>query len=180
MFSCQAAYWIWQAASLAALAGFVTLWTLTPRRLTMAVTCSLAPALISCLINGQDVFFLLLWIGLAARLLCSDRPIAAGLVLSLCLQKYNLFALAPLWIIGQRRWRVGAGLAAGVAGLLAVSFAVAGRSWPLEYFKVGVSDRFELALFGLQNRRLDAAPADQQRIRPVLLLDSLSKRQTAA
>jgi two-component system nitrate/nitrite response regulator NarL len=47
--------------------------------------------------------------------------------------------------------------------------------------KVGVSDRFELALFGLQNRRLDAAPADDlRRIRPVLLLDSMSKRQTAA
>ena len=46
--------------------------------------------------------------------------------------------------------------------------------------KVGVSDRFELALFGLQNRRLDAAPAQQERIHPVLLHSAAPRRQTAA
>jgi len=132
----KTAYLVWQIANVAALVGFLALWKATPPKLTVALACCLAPALVSCLINGQDVFFLLLWIGLAARLLALNRPVAAGLVLSLCLQKYHLFALAPLWIVGQRRWRAGVGVCAGAAGLLALSFVGAGWSWPVEYLRV--------------------------------------------
>jgi hypothetical protein len=52
----KTAYWVWQIASVAALAGFLALWKATPPKLTEAFACCLAPALVSCPINGQDVF----------------------------------------------------------------------------------------------------------------------------
>ncbi len=46
--------------------------------------------------------------------------------------------------------------------------------------KVGVSDRFELALFGLQNRRLDEMPTDLPRFRSIVVHDSVVRRQQIA
>ena len=46
--------------------------------------------------------------------------------------------------------------------------------------KVGVSDRFELALFGLQNGRFDETPADVPRFRSILLRDGAAKRRYVA
>ena len=46
--------------------------------------------------------------------------------------------------------------------------------------KVGVSDRFELALFGLQNRRLDEMPTDLPRFRSIVVSNSVVRRQQVA
>ena len=46
--------------------------------------------------------------------------------------------------------------------------------------KVGVSDRFELALFGLQNRRLDEMPTDLPRFRSIVVHNSVVRRQQVA
>ena len=63
-------------------------------------------------------------------------PFAAGLILSLCCIKYHLFALLPLLIAGRREWRFGSGVAGGGIVLVAVSFAVAGARWPIQYLNV--------------------------------------------
>jgi hypothetical protein len=85
--------------------------------------------------NAQDVAYLLLWLALAAWLADRDREFGAGLVLSLCAAKPHLFLFLPVVIVARRMWKVGAGLAAGSAILLAVSFLAAGTGWPAEFLK---------------------------------------------
>jgi len=46
--------------------------------------------------------------------------------------------------------------------------------------KLGVSDRFELALFGLQNRRLDEMPSDLPRFRSIVVHHSVVRQQQVA
>jgi hypothetical protein len=101
--------------------------------------------------NGQDTPFLLLWIALSLRWHEKGRPFLSGLVFALCAAKFHLFVLLPLLLLGQRRWRMTAGLATGAAGLLALSFAVAGAAWPLEYFATLTDGRVHPAVENMPN-----------------------------
>ena len=76
---------------------------------------------------------ILMVLGIAAGLFLRGRHFAAGCVLSLCLIKYNLFLTLPLLICGKRLWKLGGGVLAGGAALLALSFAAGGWSWPSKY-----------------------------------------------
>lgn len=127
------AHLLWTLLRAAAVAGFLLLWRRPSRRDAVMFTALSLPLGIS-FFNGQDTPFLLLWIALALHWQDKGRPFLAGLVLTLCAAKFHLFVLLPLLLFGQRRWRMTAGLATGAAVLLAVSFAVAGAAWPLEYF----------------------------------------------
>lgn len=131
----RTAYLVWEALSLGALAGFVALWRRPSLAVALLASCSFVPVLIG-LANGQDVTFLLLWIALSATLVERGRPLAAGLVLSLCAAKFHLFLLAPVLVWRQRQRRFGLGLAAGVAALAVLSFATAGPDWPWQYYEV--------------------------------------------
>jgi hypothetical protein len=86
--------------------------------------------------NAQDVTFLLLWAALAVVLVRGGADFAAGLVLALCAQKFHLLVFLPVLIVAARRWRLGAGLVAGSAVLLALSFAAG----PIIGFHVYVQD----------------------------------------
>lgn len=131
----RTAYLIWEVLSLSALAGFIALWRRSSLALTLLVSCSFVPILVG-LANGQDVAFLLLWIALSATLLERGRPLTAGLVLSLCGAKFHLFLLAPVLVWRERQRRYALGLAAGVAALVALSFATAGPDWPRQYYAI--------------------------------------------
>ncbi len=124
------AYWVFQAASLAALIAFLRLWPGDRRFAFLAICCSAPVAAV--FIEGQDVLFLLVWIAVALRWR-DARPFAAGLVLALCAAKFHLFIHVPLVVAAQRRWRMGAGAMAGAAALAAVSFAVGGPAWPARF-----------------------------------------------
>ena len=50
--------------------------------------------------------------------------------------KFHLFLWLPLLLVGQRRWRMLAGLSVGGLSLLVLSFVVAGGRWPLDYYAV--------------------------------------------
>ncbi len=128
------AYIIWELLALTAFVAFVLLWREPSLSMTLIAASLFVPAFTG-LIKGQDVTFLLLWIALAARLQQQQRPFAAGLIFSLCAAKFHLFLLLPLLVLGQRRWRFGLGLITGFAGLVAISFAVAGLSWPQQYYR---------------------------------------------
>ena len=132
-FPYDTAHLLWTLLRATAVAGFLLLWSRPSRRDAVMFTALSLPLGISFL-NGQDTPFLLLWIALALHWQDKGRPFLAGLVLTLCAAKFHLFVLLPLLLCGQRRWRMTAGLATGAAVLLAVSFAVAGAAWPLEYF----------------------------------------------
>lgn len=127
------AYALWQTLSIAALAFFLWLWPAS-RTLAVVIICWFAPAAAN-LANGQDLAFLLLWAAIAAVLVRRGRDVGAGLVLALCAAKFHLFLFLPVLIVARRMWRLGAGLAAGGAILLAVSFLAAGWAWPVAWLQ---------------------------------------------
>jgi hypothetical protein len=63
----------------------------------------------------------------------SKRPWLAGFCLALCSIKFHLFVFTPVALLMHRKWRFAASAALGIALELAVSFAVAGRHWPMQY-----------------------------------------------
>jgi hypothetical protein len=134
-FSYRHAYWIWQLGSLAAALLFVYFWP-APRRWIAAMAMCWSMPLLHCFFMGRDLIVLMPVLAVSLALLFRGKHFAAGCVLSLCLIKYNLFLPIPLLIVGKRLWRFGGGMVAGGAALMAISFAVAGWSWPWQYVAV--------------------------------------------
>ena len=132
VFSYQAAYWIWQSVSLAAVLLFVYFWP-TPRKWITAIAVCWSVPLLDCFIMGRDVAIIVVVLAISLTLLFRGKHFVAGCVFSLCLIKYNLFLSIPLLIAGKRLWRFGGGIVAGGTALLAISFAVGGWSWPVQY-----------------------------------------------
>jgi hypothetical protein len=126
------AYPLWQICSVGALGGFIRLWH-THRPTAVAISCWFPPVA-ATLANAQDVTFLLLWIGLGARLFQTGFPFTAGCVLALCAAKFHLFLFIPVLVVAGRLWKFGLGLAAGCSALLAISFIAAGRDWPVAWY----------------------------------------------
>ncbi len=129
------AYWVWQCVSLAALWAFVAFWP-APRRWMTLVACCWSLPLANCFIMGQDVTIVAAALAVSLALLYRGKPFAAGLVISLCSIKFQLFLTLPLLILSRRMWKFGGGLAAGGAALLGVSFVVEGWSWPAQNMRV--------------------------------------------
>lgn len=123
-----------QALALLGLIGFIWLWPTSNRWLTaLACAWSLPMALVFAFVREDTI--LLLVLALTLRLY-KQRPMLAGMLMSLLGIKFHLFLLLPLLFIAQRRWRMAAGFTAGCAALLGLSFAVAGPDWPVAMAKV--------------------------------------------
>lgn len=127
-----AAYWIWQAVSVALIAVFFRLYL--PRFSELGLLASLSVPLLGNLLNGQDAGIVMTLAGISIVLARRGRDFAAGLVLSLCAIKFHLFVLAPLAIVLCRRWNILKGGLAGGAVLALASFLADGLDWPLRYF----------------------------------------------
>jgi hypothetical protein len=121
-----AASWLWEAIGLAA-ACACALMLKRPELVAWSLP------LLMALAEGQDLPLILLAIAASGMLLRKRRPVVAGAIASLCLAKYHLFLLIPVWICARKQWRFAKGLAAGSAGLLALSFVAGGWRWPIEY-----------------------------------------------
>ena len=145
-----AAYLIWQAASLGAVVGFILLWRQPNVASTLLMTCISVPVL-HVWLKGQDVTFLLLAIAAAHRLHLKGWRFTAGLVFSLCAAKFHLFLLTPILIVGRRDWDFGKGLLSGGAALAAVSFAVAGWRWPVQFVESALNPKFSPGLSAMPN-----------------------------
>jgi hypothetical protein len=85
---------------------------------------------------GQDDTLLLACLACVAFLLRRGHGVSAGLVLSLCAIKFQLFLLLPLFVFAHRLWRTAAGFCLGGAVLVLISFAAAGPRWPVDYFRI--------------------------------------------
>jgi hypothetical protein len=83
--------------------------------------------------NGQDVMLVLALSAAAVYLDQAGRPRLAGLCLALCTIKFHLFVFTPIALLLHRKWRFAASAALGIALELAISFAVAGWHWPMQY-----------------------------------------------
>jgi multidrug transporter EmrE-like cation transporter len=123
---------IWEGLCVLAIAAVGVLWP-AKRARVIAACCWSLPVWMT-LAEGQDVAFLLLWLALATIALCRKRSMMCGLILSLCLAKYHLFLLLPVWLIVNRLGRIAAGLTIGSAVLVLASFIAGGAGWPQRYF----------------------------------------------
>lgn len=127
----HAAYLAFQGVCLAA-----ALWFLfASRRRSRAVPWFLLISIpvLTSFANGQDVMIVLALSAAAVYLDEADRPGLAGLCLALCTVKFHLFVFTPIALLMHRKWRFAASAALGVAIEIAVSFAVAGWRWPMQY-----------------------------------------------
>jgi hypothetical protein len=126
------AQFLWQFLLTSGLIAFVILWPRPPLAIRATILCYSLPALMN-LRMGQDVPLLLACMAASLALLHREKPVLAGLVLSLTLAKFHLFL--PLFpsVLFARRWRFAAGLFSGAAFLLAASFLVSGPDWPQRF-----------------------------------------------
>jgi hypothetical protein len=132
------AQFLWQFLLICGLIAFVVLWPRPSLAIRATILCYSLPALMN-LRMGQDVPLLLACMAASLALLHREKPVLAGLVLSLTLAKFHLFL--PLFpaVLFARRWRFAAGLFSGAAFLLAASFLVSGPDWP-QRFLAAISD----------------------------------------
>ena len=125
------ALWLWTASTILAAILFVGLYPGVRRSQFAIAACWSLPLVFSIAI-GQDVSFILLILATTLRVFYAGNPLLAGLILSLCAIKFNLFLLLPLLFLGKREGRLAAGFCIGTISLLAVSF-IAGPSWLRSY-----------------------------------------------
>jgi hypothetical protein len=88
------------------------------------------------LVRGQDIGFVLLLLSLAVRFMDEDWLVAGGAIFALCTIKWNLLLVLPLFLVRFRSFRLWSGFLGSVVVLTCLSFAVAGRQWPGEYFRL--------------------------------------------
>lgn len=124
---------VWEAICVCCMIAFAVLWP-ARRRWHIALACCWSLPVLVAVAEGQDIGFLMLWIAIAAALVRRNRHVSAGLAASLCLAKFHLFFMIPVWIFARGRWRFASGLLAGCAALLALSFAAGGWNWPGRYY----------------------------------------------
>ncbi len=131
----------WTVILVVTFAGFIALWPGPSPGATLMFS-SFAMPVFASFVGGQELPLLLFLLAAAAVLMRRNRAFSAGMVLSLCSIKFHLFLLIPLLLIGQRRWRVLAGLLAGGSVLLGASFAAAGPSWPILAVRTALNSQF--------------------------------------
>lgn len=135
------AYCIWEAALILSWIAFIFLWR-PPGGSMNLLLASMSFPVFAAIANGQDTVFLLLILAVMMMLYRGDRKFLAGMVYSLCAIKFHLFLLTPLLIFGKREWLFARGFLSGGAVLAAISFAVAGWHWPIEFLESAVNPEF--------------------------------------
>ena len=129
----RAAIVVWGLLSVASLIGFAFVFPYAERRITLLLLCWFIPAG-NAIRMGQDSPFVILWIAIALRLRMRKRLFLAGLILSLCLEKWHLVIFIPILFLMRREWRVLGGFVTGSAALIAFSFALQGADFAREYW----------------------------------------------
>jgi hypothetical protein len=127
----RAAYFVWYAVNLLALAAFVRIWKNLPLSYFL---CALFLPLAWSFGQGQDVPIMLAVFSMGACLVQRNRPFTGGTILSLCAIKPHLFVFLPVVLIAQKRFRALAGMLAGGAALYGISASVLRLDWPIALF----------------------------------------------
>lgn len=130
----KAAYSIWILTNAAGLAYFLAAWRPGPLSRNAMLAAFFIP-LAFALATAQDVPLLLGVMTGAVALARRERPGAAGLLLALCQAKIHIFAPLAILLAAGRRWRMLGAFLIGNCALMLASFAVAGRSWPVDFLR---------------------------------------------
>jgi len=125
---------LWAGSNLLAIVLFVRLYPIGTRTYLAIACCWSLPLMFSIAI-GQDIGFILLLLSATLRTLHARKGLLAGLILSLCLIKFNLILLLPVLFLGKREWRLASGFFMGAFFLLIVSFA-GGGNWLSSYISI--------------------------------------------
>ncbi len=145
------AQWFWLAGMTLAIGFFIRL-RAPADRTSSAIACCWSWPLLLSLPLGQDIALVMVSLGAALWAVYARRNWwLAGLLLSLCLIKFNLIVLFPLLVVGKRKWRLAAGFVSGTACLLAISFLVAGWGWPRQYASLIFDPRASPGLAAMPN-----------------------------
>lgn len=129
----RAAYAVFQALNLAALASF--LWMHARRDPLLLTLGGASIPVATAFANGQDIL-LMIWILAAARALeRRKKHFWAGLLLSLLAIKFHIFVFVPLVMLAGKRWSMLAGSALGGSVLFGVACALQGWNWAPGYLR---------------------------------------------
>ena len=124
-------YLVFQSACLAAALAFAFLARTSSHGVPWFLLISIP--VLTGFANGQDVMIVLALSAAAVYNDQAERPVLAGLCLAFCTIKFHLFVFTPISLLMHRKWRFAASAVMGIAIELAISFAVAGWHWPIEY-----------------------------------------------
>ena len=144
------AYAIWEVMLILSTIAFVVFWR-PPGGSMNVLLVSMSFPVAAGIANGQDTPFLLLLLTGMVVQYRRGRTFWAGVFLSLCAIKFHLFLLTPLFIVARREWRLAQGFLVGGAALAAISFGVAGWSWPAEFLESALNPQFSPDTFRMAN-----------------------------
>ena len=147
----RAAYWLFQALNLAALASFLWKWGRRDPWLWALGAISIPVA--TAFANGQDILLLVWTCAAAYELETRGKQFRAGLLISLLAVKFHVFVFVPLVVALRRQWRTLAGTAAGGAALYAVAAGLQGWNWPAAYLRFLRTPQITPAFFTMPNLR---------------------------
>lgn len=120
-------------------AGLWLLWRVTAREdRASAVVLMLSPAVLLCVICGQNALFSAVLILLVFRWM-DVRPVCAGLLLGLLTLKPQLGLLFPVLLLASRRWSVLVTASITAAGLLGLSALLLGPDVITAYLQEGMA-----------------------------------------
>lgn len=137
---------IWLSLGFLALIGAV--WLMPSGRAEMAAAAAWSLPVAYAFVLGQDIFFVVLIVLLAARIASSGKEFLGGLALSLLGIKITYLPAVGLACLAKSR-RATLGLITGVSLQLVLSFAMEGFGWPLKYVTL-----LRNPLFDLEPRRM--------------------------
>ena len=127
--------------------------------IVVALAIAATQPLLQLIGSGQDTALsLFLWVA-AVRLLWAGRDIAAGALFALGLVKPQLFALAPVVLLAQRRWRALGSWAAFASGMALASVAVVGVDGVLQWLALPFSDLYRSMVQVDQAWRMQGLPS---------------------
>jgi hypothetical protein len=127
----RTAYYIFQAISVVCFLLFLGMFV--PGCRELAAFASLSIPFFANLQNGQDTTIVLMFAGLSIFLARKNLEFWSGFALSFCAIKFHLFALIPLIVLIQRRWRIFFGALSSGSILIGLSFLCGGADWPQAY-----------------------------------------------
>lgn len=126
LLSHRTAFWVWLLMQTTVAVG-CTVWAVRRLSRDAALFASLYGPLALGIAHGQDAPFMLALV-IAAFVLANRDTRWAGAVLSLGLVKFHLFALWPLLLAVQRRWRMLGWFGLGASALGVLTLLISGKS----------------------------------------------------
>ena len=128
---------LWRVLGLAAVGAFIWMWP--GDKWIAAAACAWYLPLATNLTVGQDLALILVMLMGAYYCLRADKELLAGILFGLCLIKFHLLVLLPIFIFHKKLWKTLCGISGVGAVMIAASYVAGGRHWIGQY-RVALQD----------------------------------------